>query len=133
VRTGSNPDQILVAINVKDQTDIIELWNAKDNYEIEAYELHEDYKIIWDQQGDPYIITQDGVIIANERVKSKTYQIQDFTELNEVDRLTVLPLQKGSKFDGDNHNWFLLNEFLSLSFSYMTFVIMDKIEKEDEL
>lgn len=33
--------------------------------------------------------------------------------------------------DSKNHNWLIFEEYLSLPFSYMTFVIKDKIEKED--
>jgi hypothetical protein len=40
---------------------------------------------------------------------------------------------KGHRVDSKNHNWIVLGEFLSLSFSYMTFVIKDKIEKNDPL
>ena len=31
--------------------------------------------------------------------------------------------------DGKNHNWLIIQQYLSLSFSYMTFVIKDKIEQ----
>ena len=40
-------------------------------------------------------------------------------------------LQTGHKFDEEGHNWMILNEYLSLPFSYMTFVIKQKIEEED--
>jgi len=43
------------------------------------------------------------------------------------------PLQryKGHRVDSKNHNWIVLDQYLSLPFSYMTFVIKDKIEKND--
>ena len=34
----------------------------------------------------------------------------------------------GHRFDTLNHNWLILQEYLSLSFSYMTFVIKESIE-----
>jgi hypothetical protein len=34
--------------------------------------------------------------------------------------------------DGTNHNWLIFEEYLSLPFDYITFVIKDKIEQEDE-
>ena len=40
---------------------------------------------------------------------------------------------KGHRFDSAQHNWYIINEFLSLSFSFMTFVIKEKIENEDSL
>ena len=38
----------------------------------------------------------------------------------------------GYRFDGDEHSWLYLNEYISLSYSYMTFVIKNKIHGEDE-
>jgi len=37
----------------------------------------------------------------------------------------------GLRFDGKNHNWMILKQYLSIPFSYMTFVIKDKIENND--
>jgi hypothetical protein len=36
--------------------------------------------------------------------------------------------QNGYRFDSQNHNWVIQNEYLSLPFCYMSFVILDKIE-----
>jgi hypothetical protein len=38
---------------------------------------------------------------------------------------------RGHRFDFKNHNWLIFKEYISLSFSYITFVIKDKIEKND--
>lgn len=35
---------------------------------------------------------------------------------------------KGIKIDGKNHNWLLFEEYLSLPFSYVTFMIRDKLD-----
>ena len=35
----------------------------------------------------------------------------------------------GYRVDSKNHNWLIIQRYLSLSFSYMSFVIMDAIEK----
>jgi hypothetical protein len=42
-----------------------------------------------------------------------------------------MPVHTGHRVDGNNHNWLIFEEYLSLPFSYMTFVIKDKIEQED--
>jgi len=34
----------------------------------------------------------------------------------------------GIRFDGKNNNWLIIGEYLQLPFSYMTFVIKDRIE-----
>lgn len=41
-----------------------------------------------------------------------------------------LSSKKGHRFDGKNHNWLILGEYISLPFSYMSFVIKDKLEIE---
>lgn len=40
-----------------------------------------------------------------------------------------LSLGQGNRFDGKNHNWLILQEYLALPFSYMSFVIKGKIEE----
>ena len=35
----------------------------------------------------------------------------------------------GHRFDGKNHNWLIIGEYLCLPFSYMSFVIKEEIEK----
>ena len=36
---------------------------------------------------------------------------------------------RGIRVDGNNHNWILRNKILYMPFSYMSFVILDKIEE----
>lgn len=43
----------------------------------------------------------------------------------------VLSYDKGLRIDGKNHNWLILKNYLSLPFSYMTFVIKTKLEDGD--
>lgn len=42
-----------------------------------------------------------------------------------------MSVHKGHRVDGKNHNWLIFDEYLTLPFSYMSFVIKDKIENED--
>lgn len=44
-----------------------------------------------------------------------------------------LSYDRGHRFDAKHHNWLIFREFICLPFSYMTFVIKDKIEKRDIL
>lgn len=43
-----------------------------------------------------------------------------------------LGVTKGIKIDGKNHNWLLFEEYLSMPFSYVTFMIRDKLDLEKE-
>jgi hypothetical protein len=50
----------------------------------------------------------------------------DVSKINDVSRAkenTYFEYYKGHRVDDVNHNWILFNEYLSLSFSFMTFVI----------
>jgi hypothetical protein len=40
----------------------------------------------------------------------------------------VINVSKGVRLDTNNHNWIILSEYLSLGFSYMTFVIKEQNE-----
>ena len=46
-----------------------------------------------------------------------------------INNVTGLGLGRGVKFDGNNHNWLLFDEYLSLPFSYLTFAIKYKTEE----
>lgn len=43
----------------------------------------------------------------------------------------VFGSSKGSRFDHKNHHWLLFDDYLSLSYSYMGFVIKDNLENND--
>ena len=43
----------------------------------------------------------------------------------------VLSNKRGHRFDFKNHNWLIYREYISLPFSYLTFMIKSKIEKND--
>ena len=43
----------------------------------------------------------------------------------------TISISKGVRFDTNNHNWLILYEYLSLGYSYMTFMMRDKIQTRD--
>jgi hypothetical protein len=90
--------------------------------------------VLWDESGSPYIIQENRCIFASKRCSILTYE-EDIINLKELmDSHTNYPkihLNTGHRFDGKNHNWLVLNEYICTSFSYMCFVIMEKIENED--
>ena len=59
------------------------------------------------------------------------YDVRDSIKLLQKNPNTQLMDEKGNKFDSKNHNWIIFREFLCLPFSYMTFMIKDKIESKD--
>ena len=99
--------------------------------EEESYEIRDSYLVIWGSRGNPYIVTEKKVYFIKQRcaITAFDYQgaIEEFKKNNQQ-----ISVHKGHRTDGVNHNWLLLEEYLSLPFDYMTFVIKDKIESEDE-
>lgn len=43
----------------------------------------------------------------------------------------IFDFSKGNRFNAKGHDWMVFDNYLSLSFSYMTFVIKDMIERSD--
>jgi hypothetical protein len=91
------------------------------------------YEILWDKNGYPYIAQDKEVIFTNERTTIKAFDFQDFDDLESSNSNAELGNHKGYRVDGKNHNWLIFREYISLPFSYMSFVIKSKIEEGDEL
>lgn len=88
--------------------------------------------MVWDINGKPYIVTDKKAIFPEQRCAVTCYDyegaIQRFKQ-----KKSKLSVHKGHRVDGKNHNWLIFDEYLSLPFSYMSFVIKDKIENEESV
>jgi len=71
-------------------------------------------------------------VFTHQKVRIKAFEINR-KDLN-VNQDNYLKDDEflGVRFDGKNHNWLIIGEYLQLPFSYMTFVIKDRIEKKDK-
>ena len=56
IRTGSIPGLIVIIISYFMSTDTIFSWDVQDNIEIESNDVGNDYEILWDNKGCPYIL-----------------------------------------------------------------------------
>ena len=130
VRTGSNPDLIVIIVQQTKDLDSIISWDIDNNTEFSCNDIEEEYLVIWDSRGLPYIATSEKIIFCSNNcaLKAFSYEI-DFETVNSLKDLTF---HKGHRLDGKNHNWIIFQEYLSLPFSYMSFVIKEKIESKDE-
>lgn len=66
------------------------------------------------------------VYIASMGVMMKCYDVQEINESQirmDKGREDAFGFHYGYKFDGKNHSWIFLREYISLSYSYMTFAI----------
>jgi hypothetical protein len=87
--------------------------------------------VLWDSQGVPYIVTKDKVFFTKQRCAIKAYQYDDMVNTFLYENKSRLGIRNGHRVDHKNHNWLIFQEYLSLPFSYLTFVIKDKIENDD--
>ena len=73
------------------------------------------------------------IIFCKERCGIKAFDFHPIKEIIDTNNNSKISNDKGHRLDGKNHNWMIFQEFISIPFSYMAFVILDKIEIEDEL
>lgn len=94
--------------------------------------MKDKYIVIWDIDGCPYLVTDDQVYFTAKRCMITAYEIKGLVDQLILEKdTTTFDHTKGHKIDFKNHNWVLLKDCLSLSFSYLTFVMQDKIENND--
>ena len=103
-----------------EQNDSIALWDIKNNCEIQVFDVPRSYELLWDKQGNPYILTKDKIIFAKEIAASTAYAYQMLNNSKNT--------SKGHRFDNRNHNWLVLQEYIGLPFRYLTFVLKDLLE-----
>ena len=100
---GSDPDKIIIILDASLETDIVFVWDVNTNTEITSSEVGKEYEITWDKHGTPLLITPDRVIYNG-------FVTNSFTVDEEVMKRPSNKLRnfKGHRFDGDNHNWFII-------------------------
>ena len=97
-----------------------------------AFDTSNYNKIFFDSLGECYITEKDYVILCEQNVKLKSYDVSKINkQKDKLDIESRFGIYKGHRVDYVNHNWMLFNEYLSLSFSFMTLVIRDRFQKED--
>lgn len=123
VRCGSNSNEIMLIVRQSIASDCFILWNMDKNIEIEAFDLSTRAVCLYDSKGSSYIAEDDRILICNQGVSLKSYNVETFESKKNNLQFKYF---KGHRFDYKNHNWILFSEYISLSFSFMTLVIRDK-------
>ena len=109
VRTCSNPNLIAIIVQHRHQFENIDsvlIWDTEANREMHVFDVSEPYELLWDKQGNTYIVTQSKIIFTKEISASTAYQYQNLTDISE--QLKNQSLAKGHRFDDKNHNWLIL-------------------------
>ena len=104
----------------------------KDNIIRELYGFNSNPRVLYDYYGQPYVLNNKLLTMMYLRTSFMSYDIAEYGENTQFTQESEFGKDRGHKFDFLNHNWLILGQFLALSFSYMSFVIKDKIEKNDE-
>ena len=110
---------------------LILIWNIKKDNQTGYFDnISKDYHILWDTEGNPYIINDGKVIITEKKIVTTAFshlplETEDYQNFHDI------KYDQGYRVDSKNHNWLILKKYLSLSFSYMSFVIKEKIENND--
>jgi hypothetical protein len=67
------------------------------------------YHILWDNMGNPYIITGDKVIITENRTTTKAYRDLPFIQSHTINNKDFhIQYDQGHRVDSKNHNWLIL-------------------------
>lgn len=62
LRTGSLPQYICIIVGNTYDADNVIIWDMDKDLEGESYEIEEDYLVVWDIKGKPYIVTEKKAI-----------------------------------------------------------------------
>lgn len=101
---------------------------------MEAFDHGTHPKLFWDQEGNAYATEKDLVYFTEMGLRMKCFDVLEINEGFDAEGRKVTKRQKafgthqGFKFDSKSHSWLYLQGFISLSYSYMTFVINKKLE-----
>lgn len=106
------------------------IWDLVNKNEIDSFDLEEEYIIIQDAIGNPYIITPTKTHMVMQFCASCAYDCIEPLQkaVESMNGSVTINVSKGVRFDTNNHNWLILYEYLSLGYSYMTFMMRYKIQ-----
>jgi len=110
-------------------------WSLVDDEEIEAFDVPANPKVFWDSAGYAYITEGNQVLLTQMGVRLTCFDVE---KINNEDAQAMkdkknlkFGYQYGHRFDTAQHSWLYLRDYISLSYSYMTFVIKKKFDDED--
>lgn len=136
VRCSSHINKIGIIVNlVQDQFTILG-WDVKSNQQTCHYDVKKPFEILWDSKGHMYIAHENKIMFSHLCCNLKIYdfqnlQVQQSNNPTQNHSQLGINMSSGIKFDGKNHNWLIFEEYIATPFSYMTFVIRDKIGEGD--
>ena len=62
IACGINSELIVIICEGNNETDVLYIWNIENQCNLGFYDIGTDYDIIWDLNGNPYVIIQGKLI-----------------------------------------------------------------------
>jgi len=104
-------------------------WDLENDIEIESFDAGVNCKLFYDSRGESYITEDKHVVIQEQNVSLVCYDVSKINKTSMAKDNSYFDYYKGHRVDDVNHNWILFNEYISLSFSFMTFVIRGRSQE----
>ena len=87
MRTSSVPNIIVIIIDRfnegDDRGDTLLLWDVIENCEYGIYDVKKPYEILFDQFGNPYVVTKEKTYFGKERCAISCYGHQELKDIRE--------------------------------------------------
>jgi hypothetical protein len=103
-------------------------WNLEDDVEVRSFEVEKIHRIVKSKEGEFLILTHDYTIFPEQNCLLKCYTMHEDWE--DIVKEPLIPYSQGYRFDTHSHNWICMKQYVNFSFSYMTFVIQEKITED---
>ena len=140
VQPGENEELVAIVVQRSEENFTVLAWDLSLDYELSSFDVEAPFIVQLDHDGNAYVIHKGTVSFASENCSLNVFSFddEDLRKLYEKDlknrsnrmEFGYLSLSRGHRVDGKNHNWVLFDDYLALPFSYMSFVIKDKIERK---
>ena len=101
----------------------IVVWDLINDCELSSIDVGKKNTIFYDALGNAYVAENKTVLLCQQDVRLQSYDVEKVTKYGKNN--IEFGYYKGHRFDAKYHNWIVFNEFISLSYSFMTFVIRD--------
>ena len=73
VVSGSSPEKIIIILEQPDDQEAVIIWDISIDTEDGSSLFDKDYEIIWDESGQPYVVSQDKIWFSHANCNLKCF------------------------------------------------------------
>ena len=129
VISGGDGNRITIVVSESKKYQNFVLWDDKKKSEIQSFRFETGGRVFHSDNGKTFVKGKDRIQFCDQGCAFKAYPVSTF-EKNHPNE--IFSFSNGERFDSINHNWILFEEYIGLSFSYMTLVIREQLLKQDQ-